>query len=505
MNDILLNAICTILLIFTTATVVICYYQCPNKRLMYAYVAVGGCVFGWLLSVILYRLTPSKELALYLDNVPFPFIAFLPVAFFLLTLLFYNKGEYITRRMITMLSIIPICTSVIALYPPLSVLLRYDHMMKAMGPLRIAVYEWNWWFYMHTAYCYLISMASVIVAFVQHRKQHSSYTIPSVLLIVSVFLTIVGNFYSIITKSPANTTMIASGISIVILYISIANNPGVEYLSIAHKQLFHNMDNPVFILNNQCQVVELNDAAINWLNMIGFSEELPYAFSQVLSCLNERGGVVKRCFIKNTDQNIFLQYYGEMIVYTLAERQIDDKNGQKIGSYIALTDITQYSKTISRLEQVADTDQLTGIANRRMYEQKCVEMDVVKNLPLSIMIADINGLKDVNNQFGHHHGDRLVRIVARTIARVCPKNAVVARIGGDEFAMIAPRCADEDIKYLMYKVNEILKSEKNDLFTPSVSFGIATKTSFKQNLRALINEADKNMYQQKKYDRRKQV
>ena len=200
---------------------------------------------------------------------------------------------------------------------------------------------------------------------------------------------------------------------------------------------------------------------------------------------------------------MFLSIHDELVVYTMSERQVVDNKGQIIGLYIAVKDITQYNKMVTMLEQEADIDQLTGIANRRSYEQQYMEMDKEENLPLSVIIADVNGLKKVNDQLGHNFGDELLCSVVTAILRACPENAFFARIGGDEFAIIIPRCANVTVNSLIEEMKESLKHEKTELFIPSVAFGAATKTHIEQNMQNLISEADKKMYQQKEYDRRK--
>jgi diguanylate cyclase (GGDEF)-like protein len=140
-----------------------------------------------------------------------------------------------------------------------------------------------------------------------------------------------------------------------------------------------------------------------------------------------------------------------------------------------------------------------------VFDQKCLAMDIAENYPLSIMIADVNDLKEINDSLGHKYGDDLLCIVARTIMRLRPENAVLARIGGDEFALIVPHCTGEEITAMVLTLKELLKQEGNKHFTPSVALGTTTKTHIGQDLKKLINDADKNMYQQKDYYRNRKL
>lgn len=502
MTDLVLNAICAVLLTFITATVVICMFQCTDRRLARAYLLVGCCISGWLFSVILYRITSNETLALYFDNLAIAFISFLPVMLLMLIAFFYKQGRYITKKLKIMLCIIPFCTTLVVLIPQLSFLLRHGHEIVSITPLHVADYTWNWWFYVHLIYSYMITMTSVIVVVTQHSKQPRGYALPSGLIVISIFITMIGNVFALISNLEMDMTMITSCIGIVLLYIAIANNPGTEYLTIARNELFDSMDDAVFVMNSKRQVVDTNAAASIWLDLIGFSSELPYEFEEILNYLSEHGATIKENPIHSNDKSVYLHNGENLVVYTLVERYITDKKGRMMGSYVALTDITYYSQMITRFEQDAEIDALTKIPNRRAYERQCLEMDTSENLPLSIMIADVNGLKKVNDQLGHQHGDELLCLVAKTVMRICPERAVIARIGGDEFALIAPNCSNEEIKALMDEAKTVLQKEANELYLPSVAMGVATKKHTGQDLQVLIREADKAMYRQKEYDRR---
>ncbi|MDL2220916.1 GGDEF domain-containing protein, partial [Eubacteriales bacterium OttesenSCG-928-N14] len=152
---------------------------------------------------------------------------------------------------------------------------------------------------------------------------------------------------------------------------------------------------------------------------------------------------------------------------------------------------------IERLEDAVGTDQLTGLPNRHSYQQMMREMDTEENLPLSILMGDVNGLKIANDTFGHKQGDAMLRIIARTLQKNCPPNGYVARIGGDEFIMILPQYSQQQAAKLIGQIDEQLAQITEYEFTPSIAMGSATKMLPEENLNLLINEADTAMYQKK--------
>lgn len=82
---------------------------------------------------------------------------------------------------------------------------------------------------------------------------------------------------------------------------------------------------------------------------------------------------------------------------------------------------------------------MTGLYNLRFYEEELTRLDTAGNYPLSIVMGDVNGLKLINDSFGHAAGDELLRKASEIIRKGCRADDKVARIGGDEFVLILPR------------------------------------------------------------------
>lgn len=142
-------------------------------------------------------------------------------------------------------------------------------------------------------------------------------------------------------------------------------------------------------------------------------------------------------------------------------------------------------------------DQLTGLHNRRYYEEQLAVMDCEEHLPLSLVLADVNGLKLTNDAFGHYAGDHLLIEVAKQLATLKREGDVLARIGGDEFVFVLPNTTGEDAEALVSTVQKMLRAAKINDMEPSISLGWATKTQGDQNIEDVFTRAEDFMYKRK--------
>lgn len=160
---------------------------------------------------------------------------------------------------------------------------------------------------------------------------------------------------------------------------------------------------------------------------------------------------------------------------------------------------------ISQKEELASLsykDQLTNLYNRRYFEKKLIEVDREENLPISIIMADINGLKLINDSFGHDMGDELIKSVGNMISKGCRAEDTVFRISGDEFIMLLTHTSEEISHKVVSRIKNISqntrlnKEELKDLEL-AVSFGVGTKESMKEDINQVVKKAEENMYHNK--------
>jgi diguanylate cyclase (GGDEF)-like protein len=166
---------------------------------------------------------------------------------------------------------------------------------------------------------------------------------------------------------------------------------------------------------------------------------------------------------------------------------------------VALTDITARKKAEAYLEYLGSHDALTKLCNRTFFADELNRLDRKGPWPVTIIMADLNGLKAANDELGHAAGDALLRRAGEVLNSVIDKPARAARIGGDEFALILPRVEPAEGEAMM-KVILDLVAINNEFYTDlplSLSMGIATSQPG-ERLEAVVKRADLAMLQAKR-------
>ncbi|MHB1483851.1 MAG: diguanylate cyclase [Saccharofermentanales bacterium] len=166
-----------------------------------------------------------------------------------------------------------------------------------------------------------------------------------------------------------------------------------------------------------------------------------------------------------------------------------------------VNDITERRKSEEKVLYLSYHDHLTGLYNYRFYHEELLKLDNEKNLPLSIVMGDVNGLKAINDSIGHAAGNELLKKAAEVLKKNCRDNDVIARIGGDEFIIILPRTDFPGVMKIIGRVESMLSEEKVGDFTVSISFGYATKSIIEENINDTFKTAENLMYENKKAEK----
>ncbi len=156
-------------------------------------------------------------------------------------------------------------------------------------------------------------------------------------------------------------------------------------------------------------------------------------------------------------------------------------------------DITDRKKYEESLHYLSTHDSLTGLYNRVYFDAEMKRLASSREYPVSIIVADVDGLKTVNDTKGHDAGDQLIQATATAILTVFRAADVVARIGGDEFAVLLPNTDRQTAQDAVDRIRSNVESYDSKLHGGGLSLGIATAFSGDE-LVAALKRADELMY-----------
>ncbi|WP_373483802.1 PocR ligand-binding domain-containing protein [Acetobacterium sp.] len=179
---------------------------------------------------------------------------------------------------------------------------------------------------------------------------------------------------------------------------------------------------------------------------------------------------------------------------------IIDEQGNLTGVVLVFRDFTEKKKSQEEIKYISFHDHLTGTYNRRFYEEELARLDTARNWPLTIVMGDVNGLKLINDSFGHATGDQLLIKTAAALTNGCRSDDIIARIGGDEFILLFPKTDAFEAAQLIKRIKKLLQKESIEGLEISVSFGSATKTSATEEIGEIFKQAEDIMYHNKLYE-----
>lgn len=172
---------------------------------------------------------------------------------------------------------------------------------------------------------------------------------------------------------------------------------------------------------------------------------------------------------------------------------LDDK-GSIAGVVLVFRDVSEKRQQRKKIEYMSFHDPLTSLYNRRFFEEELRRLDVEGNLPISILMGDVNSLKLTNDIFGHALGDLLLERVARSIQRTCRADDIIARWGGDEFILLLPKTNLQGAKKIAFRIKREVSKQQIRAIRSSISIGYSTKEEASEDILGTINDAEAKMY-----------
>jgi diguanylate cyclase (GGDEF)-like protein len=213
-----------------------------------------------------------------------------------------------------------------------------------------------------------------------------------------------------------------------------------------------------------------------------------------------------------TDKSVWLgvplkvedRIIGAMVVQSYTNPELYIEKDIKLMEFVSSQVATAIERKSSeeRIKHLSFHDSLTGLYNRAYFEEELGRHNFPRYYPVNIVMLDVNGLKVINDTFGHQEGDRLLQHLSQILTSVSRQGDILARIGGDEFAILLPSTTSEEAQEFCERIKKACQQDKIKpiYLRLNISLGHATQEGEYKDINSLLRAADRNMYQDKLFN-----
>lgn len=358
------------------------------------------------------------------------------------------------------------------------------------------------WFYFNLLYSYSLVLAVTVLIFWYRGRGALLQRRQMGIILLGYLLPWVGNLLTILRLSPfsgLDLTPFIFIISGVIYAIGLFYFRLLDVIPIAHDLLITSLPDGVIVLDADLRILEVNAAACA---LTGVSLESPGKpagqvfehYSELLALCHERGPARFDMPLPTQPPKVIDVRFNPII----------DDSGKLKGYLFVLHDISHRVELEDRLKELSIQDGLTGLYNRRFFDDELARLERSRRQPVSLIMVDVDFLKLVNDQYGHSVGDDLLQRAANVLRVSFRAEDLVIRMGGDEFAVILPRIGPADSARVLDRLRTMIASHNAshpDLVPLSMAMGVASSDQPGDSLIATLKRADDAMYEDKRASR----
>ncbi|MGI6104789.1 MAG: diguanylate cyclase domain-containing protein [Raoultibacter sp.] len=480
-----------------------------KTRIDFVYLVLSLLVMAWILFEVAIHSISDPALIAYLYTARLGVIVFVPIPFFYLVVLFFNIDSRYAKLMLGVSSAVSVVFAVCAFGSFIGDIFWLGGVnVVSVNPLVIIEKTAGLPYYLLLVYTQIPILGVLGIILAQRRKLPIEYRSSTRLLggCLVVYAVAIVAFLTGITKGTGiDSSLIGISAVVYVIYFAIISKKRADYLSIFQGDVFNHLEEAILIINEKDLVADVNQSAQELFDSLGIS-----LHDKTVSEIKQDIEATSNAFLRSLEgegmspmsSDLYITDGEYPLIYEIQKSPIESSSGANLGSFLILTEVTRNRLFIERLQDLAGVDVLTELPNRFSYEQTLTRWDRAENLPLSIIIGDLNGLKKLNDGYGHHMGDALLRDISTILRRACPENGFAARIGGDEFVMLLKNHDQKAAEKVIVNIRELIETTTAYPELMSIALGSATKIDPAQNINMLYAQADAKMYDDKREEAR---
>jgi diguanylate cyclase (GGDEF)-like protein/PAS domain S-box-containing protein len=346
-------------------------------------------------------------------------------------------------------------------------------------------------------YLYAILAAALFALIRSLKHARDLYRRQILTLIAGMSLPWLGNVFSLTGLSPfgdLDLTPFFFFLSGTVIALGLFRYRFLDIVPVARELLVESMSDGIIVVDGKRRVVDINPAT---KKILGIDEGI---IGKPVSEIRELDSGSCKLDLENPGQSgeCFAQASpGRSFEFTVSMLKDGEKRAK--GWLILLHDITERKKFEEELRRKGSHDTLTGLYNRQHYEEVMTELEAPGREAVSIIMIDLDGLKDINDAWGHAAGDDIIRETASILQETVGSDDILARAGGDEFLIIMPDTyaveASERVDAIRRRIRarNAAKPGRPDI---GISMGLAGRM-VGESLATTLKRADDAMYAEK--------
>ena len=287
---------------------------------------------------------------------------------------------------------------------------------------------------------------------------------------------------------------------------SVRNQALVELRPIARDQVVERLRDPVVVLDVDDRIVDVNAAGERFLRRLEIDPDRPEDDARRYRALTPWVGAAT-AFVGPYDADEVpapAELYVDGRTLRVAPVDLYERRGRPSGRVLVFHDVSTYERMHRRLERLATTDVLTGLPNRRRFfdvARAWIARESVARRPSAWLILDIDEFKSVNDRYGHDAGDRVLRAVGGSLLEQLRPDDLVARMGGEEFAVFLPDTGAEAAAAVAERLRGAIAglrtAAKDGVIGVTTSIGVCAAPGGDVDIDEVLAAADDALYRAK--------
>lgn len=468
----------------------------------------------YILANFLELTNPTPSGTLLFAKICYIFIGLITISWFIFALTFTHKKEKFSKSILLM-NLIPLVTVVLLFTRSGQHFIwnSFEFIPVSHGFLYMKVTTYGFFFWIFWIQAYLLILGSGIMALWVSFFERNRFRSQAVLVAVASFFPLVINAIYVLHLVPGlqkDFSPLAYACSVALMTFSIFKFRLLDLSPFARSVLIDEMTDGMLTLSKQRQIVDFNKAAEKILKLDGATRSAGSLTDElILPCIdtleNDPASDLFQTELK-MGAGLEAAYYDMQI-----RRLRNQTDAAVVGYLILLHSITEHKNLLQRIQVLAEHDILTGLFNRKYFEEAANQLIQCGGGVFSILMTDIDYFKDVNDSVGHRGGDQVLQAVAQRLQKTLRSGDIIGRFGGDEFVVLLPDTTAESAKALADRLCASIAespyhTDENAEFSLSISVGISEfSEENKGTLDQIIVQADQALYQAKTEGRNRAV